>query len=278
MSERQEVVGLIAGQGALPLLLAQGIRNSGKRVACIGLRGQFDPALPQMCDDFAEAGILRLGRWVTLARRFGIREAVMVGRVSKAKMHDPIRLFRDIPDLRAALLWYRRLRHDHRTPTLLTALAENLAQDGVMLIDSTRYIPEQLAHKGVMTKTQPDALQTSDIAFAMPLLQELLRLGIGQAISVREKDTIAVEALEGTDQMIERSGELCKAKGWTLLKNARDDHDRRGDVPTVGVSTIEKLHAAGGRALAVGSGKVILLDKPAVLATADRLRVAVIGI
>ncbi len=278
MSERREVVGLIAGQGLLPLLVAEGIRQSGKRVACIGLRGQFDPALPALCDEFAEAGILRLGRWVKIARRFGIREAVMVGRVSKAKMHDPWRIFQDVPDLRALLLWYRQLRHDHRTPTLLTALADNLAQDGVTLIESTRYITEHLAHAGVMTKTHPDALQSSDIAFAMPLLEELLRLGIGQSISVREKDTIAVEALEGTDRMIARSGELCKAKGWTLLKSARDDHDRRADVPTIGARTIENLHAAGGRALAVGAGKVILLDKPAVIAAADRLSIAIVGI
>ncbi|MSR42189.1 MAG: LpxI family protein [Phycisphaerales bacterium] len=278
MNPRGEVVGIIAGQGVLPILVAQGIRASGRRVACIGLRDQFDPALPALCDDFAIAGFARLSRWVKLARRFGVHEAVMVGRVSKAKMHDPLRLLRNLPDLRALNLWYRRLRHDRRTPALLTALAENLAQDGVILIDSTQYIQEHLAHAGVMTTTKPDALQTSDIAFAMPLLIELLRLGIGQALSVREKDTIAVEALEGTDRMIERTGELCRTKGWTLLKSARDDHDRRADVPTIGVSTIEKLHAAGGRAIAIGAGKVILLDKPAVLAAADRLSISIIGI
>ncbi|RLS63370.1 MAG: LpxI family protein [Planctomycetota bacterium] len=278
MSARTEVVGLIAGQGTLPILVAQGIRNSGRRVACIGLRDQFDPELPKYCDDFAVAGFLRLNRWVKLARRFNIQEAVMVGRVSKSKMHDPLRIFRSLPDLRAINLWYRRLRHDHRTPAILSALAEDLATSGVTLIDSTRYIPEHLATIGLMTRTAPDALQVSDTVFAHPLLLELLRLGIGQSISVRDKDTIAVEALEGTDQMIARSGALCKTKGWTLLKSAREDHDRRADVPTIGVSTIEALHTAGGRAIAVGAGKVILLDKPAVLAAADRLKISIVGI
>ena len=88
---------------------------------------------------------------------------------------------------------------------------------------------------------------------------------------------IAVEAVEGTDHMIERAGTLCRKKGWTLLKTARPGHDMRADVPTIGVSTIEKMHAAGGGCIAVGVGRVILVDRPAVLAAADRLGIAVVG-
>ncbi len=107
-------VGLIAGQGRLPVLTAEGIRASGRSVVCVGLSGQFDPALPPMCDRFGRAGIIRIGRWIRLLRRWGVHEAIMVGRVRKARMFQPLRVIRQLPDWRAARLWYRVLRHDRR--------------------------------------------------------------------------------------------------------------------------------------------------------------------
>ncbi|MBI1303485.1 MAG: DUF1009 domain-containing protein [Phycisphaera sp.] len=271
-------IGLIAGQGQLPVIVAKGIRAAGHRVSCIGLRDQFVPELPALCDDFAEAGVIQLGRWLRLARRFGATEAVMVGRVAKARMHDPLRILRQLPDWRAINLWYRKLRHDRRSATLLTVLADDLAKEGLVLIDSTTYIPDHMASEGVMTRTQPSAEQRGDIEFGWPLLRQVGSLDIGQAIAVREKDVIAVEAVEGTDRMIARAGELCRRKGWTLLKTARPGHDMRADVPTIGVATIEGMHKAGGGCIAVGVGRVILVDRPAVLAAADRLGIAVVGV
>jgi DUF1009 family protein len=274
----REPIGLIAGQGALPVIVAQGMRAAGRRVSCIGLADQYVPELPGLCDDFAEAGVVQLGKWLRLARRFGVSEAVMVGRVSKARMHDPLRVFRQLPDWRAFNLWYRKLRHDRRSATLLTVLAEDLAKEGLALIDSTTFIPDHMASEGAMTRRAPTAEQRSDIAFGWPLLAQVGALDIGQAIAVREKDVIAVEAVEGTDRMIERAGALCRRKGWTLLKTARPGHDMRADVPTIGVSTVEKMHAAGGGCIAVGVGRVILVDRPAVVAAADRLGIAIVGV
>jgi len=271
-------IGLIAGQGQLPVIVARGMRAAGRRVACIGLRDQFVPELPALCDDFAEAGVVQLGRWLRIARRFGVTEAVMVGRVAKARMHDPLRLFRQLPDWRAVNLWYRKLRHDRRSATLLTVLADDLAKEGLVLIDSTSYIPDHMASEGVMTSRRPSDEQRTDIEFAWPLLRQVGALDIGQAIAVREKDVIAVEAVEGTDRMIARAGELCRRRGWTLLKTARPGHDMRADVPTIGVSTIESMHKAGGGCIALGVGRVILVDRPAVLAAADRLGITVVGV
>ena len=139
------------------VLVARGMRAAGRRVACIGLADQYVPELPALCDDFAEAGVVQLGKWLRLARRFGVREAVMVGRVSKARMHDPLRVFRQLPDWRAFNLWYRKLRHDRRSSTLLTALAEDLAKEGLVLIDSTTFIPDHMASEGTMTRRAPTA-------------------------------------------------------------------------------------------------------------------------
>lgn len=270
-------LGLIAGQGVLPILVARGARQAGRRVVGVGLRDQFDEGLPALCDTFESAGIIQLGRWIRLLRRGGAREAIMVGRVAKVRMHDPWRLLRQLPDWRAARVWYRRLRHDRRNAALLAAVADELAEAGVTLIDSTTYIPEQMAEPGSMTRRAPDAAQQADLDFGWPILEQVVELHVGQAIAVRDRDVLAVEAVEGTDRMIDRAGELCRARGWTLLKTAARDHDRRADVPTIGVQTVERAAAMGCRCIAVGAGRVILLDKAAVVAAADRLGVVLIG-
>lgn len=275
------VAGLIAGQTQLPVLVAQGMRAAGKRVVCVGLRHQYVPELPEFCDEFHEAGMLQLGRWIRMLRRAGAQEATMVGRVSKARIHDPwlvLRALRDLPDWRTANLWYRRLRHDRRTSAVLAALAEELDRSGIPLIDSTRYIPDHLAVEGTMGRVAPSARIQADVEFGWPILERICELDVGQAITVRGGDVVAVEAVEGTDAMIERTGTLCRAPGWVLLKTARAGHDMRSDVPTVGVRTIENLARAGAGCLALGVGRVIMVDRPAVLEAADRAGIAIVGV
>jgi UDP-2,3-diacylglucosamine hydrolase len=271
-------IGLIAGQGRLPLLVARGMKASGAKVCCIGLRSQFDLQLPSLCHEFEVVGLARIGKWIKLLRHWGAREAVMVGGVSKQRMHDRWRLVRQIPDWRAVRLWYRHLRHDRRNAAVLAAVADELGRNGVTLIDSTTYIPDHLAGDGVMTRAQPAASQRGDIEFGWPLLMQTVELDIGQSIAVRDRDVIAVEAVEGTDAMIDRAGELCQSSGWTLLKTAKVDHDMRADVPTIGLGTIERAAKAGCGCIAIGSGRVILVDKPAVLRAADEMRIAIIGV
>ncbi len=271
-------MGLIAAGGRLPILVAKGMAERGHQVNCIGLTGQYEPELPDYCQTFEEVGALRLGRWGKRLRSLGVTHAVMVGRVDKAKlMHSWSNIIKNRPDIRTARMWFR-LSRDRRSHLILAGIADELARDGVQLIDSTAHIPDHLASTGVMTRSQPTPRQRADVSFGWPLLMEMLRLDIGQAISVREGDVVAVEAVEGTDKMIERSGELCKSAGWSLLKGARAGHDRRADVPTVGPNTIRHMHAHGGRCLALASGDVIIIDKPDTLALADSLGVAVIGV
>lgn len=270
-------MGLIAGQGRLPVLTAIGMKQAGYRVACVGLAGQYDKDLPEHCDDFAEAGIIRLGRWIRLLNRWGANETVMIGRVRKARMFEPMRWFKQLPDWRAAWLWYRVLRHDRRNASLLGAVADELGRNGVTLVDSTRFIPEYLADAGVMTRTQPTENQQADIDFGWPLVIQLAQVDIGQSLAVMEREVVAVEAIEGTDKMIQRAGELCRVKGWTLLKTAAPQQDMRFDVPTVGLRTIENLHKAGARCMVLQAGKVILADKPELLKLADKYGIAIVG-
>jgi len=277
-ADAKKAIGLIAGQGVLPILVAKGMRREGRRVCCVGLAGQFNDELRGYCDEFRTVGMFRLSQWSRTLRQMGAREAVMVGRVAKRTQHDPLRLIRNIPDLRTAIVWYRRLRHDRRSPAVLAAIADELERGGITLIDSTTHIPEHMADAGVMTARRPGPERVADIAFGWPILLQTIRLSIGQAIGVRDRDVIAVEAVEGTDAMIQRTGALCHRRPWLMLKTAGPDHDRRADVPTIGESTIRKMADAGGGVIAVGAGEVIILDKPNTIALADELGIAIVGV
>lgn len=274
----QPVIGLIAGGGELPLIQARGMRASGHRVACIGLKGQYDAELPALCDDFIEVGVLHLGRWCRQLRKRGATQAVMVGKVQKNQFqYHPMRWFSQMPDWRAARVWLWRSRHDRRSQTLMTSLADELKEGGLELIDTTQFIPEHMADEGVLTKLAPTSAQQHDIDFVWPILMRMNDLDIGQAVAVKKGDVIAVEAMEGTDAMIQRAGELCRKPGWLLAKGAPANKDPRFDVPTIGVQTIENLAKAGGTALLVTAGRVILIEKPQVLEAADRLGITIVG-
>ncbi|MEX0775883.1 MAG: UDP-2,3-diacylglucosamine diphosphatase LpxI [Phycisphaeraceae bacterium] len=270
-------IGLIAGQGRLPIITAQGIRAAGHPVVCVGLRDQFDPVLPEQCDQFAAASVGHLSKWIRLMKRWGVTQAVMVGRVQKTRVHDPVSMLRMLPDWHAVRLWLR-IRHDTRSDQILGRVADLLDSYGIRLIDSTQYIPDYLASEGVLTRTRPTAAQLADIEFALPIVRRMGEWDIGQSIAVKARDVIAVEAMEGTDEMIHRAGQLCKTGGWMLVKVAKPGQDMRFDVPTVGLRTIEQLHAARAAGLAVEAGKVILLDKPELLAAADKAGITIVGV
>ncbi len=271
-------IGIIAGGGRLPIASAQGIHATGRRVACVGLRDQYDADLPEFCDQFKTAGLIQLGRWISLLRSWGCSEVLMIGRVSKVQMYAPFVALRHRPDLRAGRIWFRTLRHDKRTDKLLNAVAEEIANEGITMIDSTTYIPELLAEAGPITTSKPSAGQLADIEFALPIVQRMGDLDVGQAVAVRDREIIAVEAIEGTDRMIERVGNLCRKGGWTLVKIAKPNQDMRFDVPTVGPLTIEKMAAKSGGCLAIEAGKTIILEKQATIAAADKAGIAIVGL
>ena len=177
------------------------------------------------------------------------------------------------------LLWYRVLRHDRRNQTVLGAVADELSRHGIELIDSTPlHFRSTWAEPGVMTRRALSSEQQADLDFGWPVLMRMNDLDIGQAIAIKDRDIIAVEAIEGTDAMIRRAGELCRSGGWMLLKGPRPDKDMRFDVPTIGEQTIGNLKRAGAACLAVAAGKVILADKPKVLAAADAAGITIVGV
>ncbi len=270
-------LGLIAGEGVFPVLVARGARAAGRRVVCAGLSGNAWPQLRDECDAFTWVGITRLGQWIRVLRAAGCTEAIMVGRVAKDEMYGRWRFLRYIPDLTAVRVFWNVWRTDKRPQAVLDAVAGGLARQGITLIDSTQYCTEHMATPGVMTRRTPTDRQWNDIRIGWEICQTISRMDIGQSIAVRDREVIAVEALEGTNAMIERAGTLCRVGGWTLIKVSNSKHDMRMDVPTVGTVTIEKLAAHGAACLVLEPGKTILLEKPKVLELADRYKIAVVG-
>ena len=270
-------LGLIAGEGVFPLLVARGARAAGRKVVCAAFSGLAWPDLSSEVDRMEWVGLLRFGQWIRVLRSEGCEEAVMVGRVAKSQMYDRWRYFRYIPDWRCLKLIWNVWRRDGRPQAILQALTNELAAAGIKLIDSTRYCTEHLATPGVMTRRQPSDAQWADVRFGFSICRTISGLDIGQSIAVLNRDVIAVEALEGTNAMIERAGQLCRVGGWTLVKVANATQDMRVDVPAIGTTTIEKLAAARAGCLVLEPGKTIILEKPKVLELADRYKISVVG-
>jgi DUF1009 family protein len=275
----RDAVGLIAGGGRLPFLVAAGARRQGLRVVCVGFAGYVDEPLADEVDTFYSVAIARPGSWLRKLRRHGVTRAIMVGRVTKSHLFTPWRILQYLPDWRAFRIYYWRLRGKSiQTDILLSALADELATGGVVLENSTMYCEDSLAEPGVMTRCKPPSQVEHDIEFGWPRAKKLGELDIGQAIAVKEREVIAVEAIEGTAEMVRRAGQHCKAGGWTLIKTAKPRQDMRFDVPCVGPDTIRDLAAGGGRCLAIEAGKTLILDKAQTLDLANQLGVAVVGV
>ena len=270
-------VGLIAGAGRLPMMVADGIIQSGHRLVVVGLKGFASQHLIGLADHFAWAGVARIGRWISILRKHQVTDAVMIGSVRKSDMYTSMRLLKYMPDPRTALLWYRKVRGDKRDNAVLLAVADELAKKGINLMSSVKYCKEHLTSEGVLTKIQPPGNISGDIEFGWKIARSSADLDIGQSLAVREGDIIAVEAIEGTDSMIRRAGELCPSGGWTLVKVARSQQDMRFDVPVVGPDTIKNLSTSGCCCLVLEAEKTVIADKEATLALADSLGISVIG-
>ena len=272
-----EAVGLIAGAGRSPFLVAHGVRTAGRPLVILALRGAASARLRGLADEFTWVGLTRLGAWIRALKKRRVREAVMIGGVPKRRMYLPLRLLRNLPDLRTARIWYRKVRKDKRDNAVLLAAADELAGEGIELISSVEYCKEHLADVGLMTRTPVPRAASADIEFAWRIARASAELDVGQSVAVKERDIIAVEAIEGTDAMVQRAGRLCPTGGWTLVKVARPNQDMRFDVPTIGPQTIRALKDAGCACLIVEAGKTLIVDKPLTIALADKLKIAVVG-
>jgi DUF1009 family protein len=211
-------------------------------------------------------------------QRARIKRIVMAGKVTKNVIYTPWRILQLCPDLRTLQWWYRRTRADNRDDSILLSLIAEFERDGMTFGSALDFCPELLVKEGILTRRAPTQAEQKDVEFGWTLAKEMGRLDVGQSVAVKELATLAVEAIEGTDRCIERAGEFCRSGGWSLVKVAKPQQDMRFDVPTIGVTTIENLHRAGAKVLAIEAGTTILLDEPDVIALADRFGLSIVAI
>ncbi|MGB2984262.1 MAG: UDP-2,3-diacylglucosamine diphosphatase LpxI [Phycisphaerae bacterium] len=260
-------LGIIAGAGRFPLMVLEGAKRAGCHVTVVGLRGFADDRLAKHADVFRWSGLTRIGRWIRILRRSDAQRVILAGSVKKASMYGRLRLLRLLPDWTALRIWFFTLP-DKRNDTVLTAVADEFARHGIIMQDCVQYSAEHMAPEGVLTRCQPTPTQLKDAEFGWQIAKEMGRLDIGQSIAVKETEVIAVEAIEGTDQMIERAGQLCRHGGWTLIKVAKPHQDMRFDVPTVGPETIANLKRNGAKMLVIEAGKTVIIDREKTIADA----------
>src|SRR4051794_12260909 len=193
----------------------------------------------------------------------------MAGQVKHAKIFSGI-----IPDL--TLLSVLTKLKARNTDALISAVAEVLKGEGIELIDSTAFLEPLLAKSGTLGRRPPDAAELEDFAFGYRMADQIAALDIGQTIVVKDKAVVAVEAMEGTDDVIRRAGAIA-GPGTRVVKVAKPNQDMRFDVPVVGVATIEAMRAAGATAITVDARKTLVMDGQPFFDAADGAAIAVVG-
>lgn len=271
-------VGLLAAAGRFPVAFAEKAKALGIPVVTVGVKHLASPELADLSHRFYWTGLGRIGGVIRRFRKSGVREVVMAGKVHKAALLRPWGLVSLVPDLRTIRFWYNRLRRDNKDDTLLLSLIAEFERDGLTFGSALDYCPELLVRAGQLTRRGPTAAELRDVEFGWELAKEMGRLDVGQSVAVHDRAVLAVEAIEGTDQAIARAGRLCGRTGFVVVKVAKPQQDMRFDVPTVGCTTIETMHQAGGRVVAVEAGKTILLDEVATVALADRYGIAIVAV
>jgi UDP-2,3-diacylglucosamine hydrolase len=266
-------LGLIAGNGRFPFLVLDAARGAGHDVTVIALR---EETFPELADAAARTpaaalhwiSIGQLGACVRHLQEAGCSQAVMAGQVKHTKLFD-VR-----PDLLLAKVLLRLARKN--TDSIIAGIAEVLRGEGIELLDSTAFLQPLMAGEGTLTRRAPDADERRDLAVGYRVADAIAGLDVGQTIAVKSAAVVAVEAMEGTDALIARAGQLAGA-GVRIVKVAKPNQDMRFDVPVVGVSTIAAMAAAGATLLSVDAGKTLMIDGDAVINAADAAGICIVG-
>src|SRR2546423_1177398 len=260
--------GLIAGNGQFPFLVLEGARRAGVSLAVAAIREETDPGIEKLAERVEWVGIGQLGKMIRFFKREGVERAIMAGQVKHVQIFSGA-----LPDMRMFKMLIRLPRRN--TDTLIGAVAEELASEGIELIDSTYFLQDLLPGEGTLTRRAPDKREQGDIEYGLEIAREIARLDLGQTIVIRSKACVAIEAMEGTDATIRRAGQLARGR-LTVVKVAKPDQDMRLDVPLVGRATIESMIDASATCLCITAGKTLMFERDAMLKLADEKKIAVV--
>jgi len=274
-------VGLFAGWGRYPVVIAETLLAQGCEVYCLGVPNHADPRLAEICTDFRWCGMAKFGWACRYMRRHNVKHATMAGKIFKHLLFQPFFILKQMPDFktcRAFIHHFFTRRKDCKDDTLMGVAVGLFESEGIHLCPATDFAPELLVKEGLLTKRNLTEPQQLDIQLGWQVAKQIGKMDIGQSVAVKNQTVLAVEAVEGTDRCIQRAGELCRAGGFTVVKVAKPQQDMRFDVPTFGVKTLETMIAAGGKVLAIEAGRTIILDEPDVIEFANRHKLTIVAI
>jgi DUF1009 family protein len=261
-------LGILAGSGQLPFVAAAEARRQGLRIVVVALKEEADPSLADRVDVLHWVHVGQLGAAVRALRQEQVTDVLLLGKVEITRLFSRAR-----PDLLGAkaLLKARDLRGD----SLLEAIVDTLAVEGIRVLETPRFLGPLLLQAGRLTRRAPTAQEQSDIDLGRTIARQIAALRIGQTVVVKHGTVLAVESVEGTDAAVRRGGELGRG-GVVVVKVSRVDQDLRFDLPTIGAETLSALRDASATALALDAGRTLLLDRERFVEGANELDLAVV--
>ena len=266
-----EKYGLIAGNGRFPFLVLESAREQQVDVVVAAIKEETFPEIESLGFPVHWMGLGQLGKLIRVFKEAGVSKAIMAGQVRHARIFGP-----SLPDLKMIRM-LAGLKQKN-TDSLISGVAQALQDEGITLVDSTILIRQHIAAKGKVTRRGLDDREQRDVEFGRPIAHKIALMDIGQTIVVRDRAVVAVEAMEGTDAVIHRAGELVRHRNLMVIKVSKPEQDMRFDVPVVGVPTIREMIGAGATALVLDAGRTLIIDRNEFVRLADENDIAVVGI
>ncbi|MDX6611301.1 MAG: UDP-2,3-diacylglucosamine hydrolase [Blastocatellia bacterium] len=298
--------GLIAGNGKFPFRVLAGAKRAGIPLSVVAIREETDPDIESVImaagGSVTWVGLGQLGKMIRFFKSEGVEQAIMAGQVKHVQIFSGT-----VPDARMLKMILRLPRRN--TEALIGAIADELATEGISLIDSTYFLQDELPQAGTLTQRAPTERERGDIDYGLEIAREIAQLDLGQTLVIRARACVAIEAMEGTDATIRRAGEVFQKNvdeaengsrsagkflrdslnklrgggvlsGWglTVVKIAKPNQDMRFDVPVVGVPTITGMIAAGASCLCITAGKTLMFDREEMIALANEHQIAIVAV
>ncbi len=266
-----EKIGLIAGNRKFPIIISQGARRKGFSIVCVALKGETCLQIKKYVDKTYWLSLSEFNRMFQIFKDEGLKKIIMAGQISPWRLFSKeVKKDKEIQELLASI-------KDRKANTIFAALAKKLEAQGLELIVPTTFMEDFLPQKGTLTKREPSSAEWEEIYFALDLAKVISGLDIGLTVAVKDKAVVAVEALEGTDNLIRRAGRLANG-GIVVVKVGRPNQDMRFDIPVVGLGTIKNLIKARATCLAIEAGKTLFIDMQASIMLADKKGIAIVAV
>ena len=264
-------IGIIAGMGELPVIIAKDARERGYKVITVALETLASLEMDSVSDEIRWVNPGKFGELIDILKKHQIKEAIMAGKVPKSLLFKS----KITPDLRAVKLLFSI--KDKSDDAILNAITKELAGEGIKIIDTTKFSPHLLTPVGCLTRKKPDEEQWKDIEFGWKIAREIGKLDIGQTVVIKGKAVMAIEAIEGTDEAILRGGKWA-GDGAVVVKVSKPQQDMRMDVPAVGPDTLKSMENVNAKVLALEAHRSMIVDRETVIRAAESAGIVIVGI